>query len=1104
MELQSNVLNQSLAEADAIISRSYLIDVAHKDIVPSGLSLADSSNMRLFRLKMLVFNPEENINDKLTTVYSALLDAVDEINVGLIIRSFKSGDVEFMFAISAGDETGNAAKLLSSGLIGNFPGSELQNLSRSEINECVNSIFGNGCKEVASLSVLPAMRDQNSENFIQGIEKFVDAMRGKEFTACFISEGIKRAIAEIKKNGFEVMYSALVPFSKISLAYGVNESQSVADSITHSTNQSLARGVSRAVTDGTSISVTESHGHSSSYRTDGTGDGLTWGENESVSVTRGQTHSVSNSRSETTTTGSSESRGETHTGTRGSSLTKTIENQNKTVINMMTQIEKIISRIDDAETYGLWNCACYFIADDLQTLTLTTNTYKALVTGQGTGEEDAYINIWSTISEMPNQRTKLQELLYYILNLKHPVFSFSKREKDFKDTGFLISGKDLPVILGLPRRTIPGLIVYSIAEFGRNVFTKNLIIQKHRKRLSAKIAKDEHGWSALDFLTEKYPYKSRTEWNNWFTDGKITLHSTSEKRICDAKDILSHGEQLQFSDTWNFKIGEVFHMGNVENTEVVLDMDSFTSHCFIAGSTGSGKSNTTYHILEQFIEHNVPFLVIEPAKGEYKKDFGKLPGIKIFTTNQQYNQLLRINPFRFQNNIHVLEHLDRLIEIFNVCWEMTPAVQAFLKNAIEVAYVKKGWDLANSINLTIEKKYPTLNDLLTIIPELVSQAQYSANTKNDIEGALLTRIKTLTNGIFGQIFCSDLDISDETLFNQNVVIDLSRIGSLESKSLIMGIIVTKLSEFRSAMAQETNQGIKHITILEEAHNLLKNTSGNASQLTSKSVEMICNGIAEMRTYGEGFIIVDQSPTAVDIAAIKNTNTKIIMRLPDKTDCEISGNAFGLNEYQMSEIPKLPQGVAIVMQSNWIKPVLTKISRAAEKYSLPKIQQTSMQDIMVFRGSIVNELIRQRDAEMVNLDIIAIQDALKQLTVPDSLKSEFEDIIYPQLVRISSLKSMKELGDFVLSLLNCKGVFEYQNRFVALIIKAKTSDEICKFGYQWRTKVAENLKFYFSPYSPNVGGRIFDWIAFALCGQQGEDNLTQAYKKFIRTINKGAK
>lgn len=129
-----------------------------------------------------------------------------------------------------------------------------------------------------------------------------------------------------------------------------------------------------------------------------------------------------------------------------------------------------------------------------------------------------------------------------------------------------------------------------------------------------------------------------------------------------------------------------------------------------------------------------------------------------------------------------------------------------------------------------------------------------------------------------------------------MIIDLSRIGSSETKSLLMGILVLKLQEYRMSQA-EMNSSLRHLTVLEEAHNLLKRTSteqsSESSNLLGKSVEMLANAIAEMRTYGEGFIIADQAPGLLDLSVIRNTNTKIIMRLPDFSDRELVGRSANL-------------------------------------------------------------------------------------------------------------------------------------------------------------------------------------------------------------------
>ena len=142
-----------------------------------------------------------------------------------------------------------------------------------------------------------------------------------------------------------------------------------------------------------------------------------------------------------------------------------------------------------------------------------------------------------------------------------------------------------------------------------------------------------------------------------------------------------------------------------------------------------------------------------------------------------------------------LEHLDRLVEIFNVCWPMYAAMPAILKDAIERAYEKAGWDIEMSENKYDDNLFPTFKDVYEQIREVLEESEYSADNKGDYTGALVTRLRSLTTGINGLIFNAD-EISMEELFDTNVIVDLSRIGSTETKSLIMGLLVLKLQEYR--------------------------------------------------------------------------------------------------------------------------------------------------------------------------------------------------------------------------------------------------------------------------------------------------------------------
>lgn len=375
-------------------------------------------------------------------------------------------------------------------------------------------------------------------------------------------------------------------------------------------------------------------------------------------------------------------------------------------------------------------------------------------------------------------------------------------------------------------------------------------------------------------------------------------------------------------------LGSIYHLGHVEKTPVQLDLDSLTMHTFVTGTTGSGKSNTLYGLIERIrkARPHVHFLVVEPAKGEYKTVFAAHDDVKVYGVNPYITPLLRINPFRFRKGIHVLEHLDRLISIFNVCWPMEAAMPAILKQGMERAYERAGWELSTSRNECSETLFPSFEDVMYEIERILEESQYSEENKGNYIGALCTRLRELTTGLNGMLFTAD-DLSDEQLFEENVIVDLSRLGAAETKSLIMGLLVIRLQEYRITEQRTIGQKLSHLTVLEEAHHLLRRTSGAPSggaDLAGKSVEMLTNAFAEMRSAGEGFIIADQSPGQMDMSVIRNTNTKIVMRLPAHEDREMLGRAMGLSDMQIAELAKLPTGVGATYQNDWVEAVLTQI------------------------------------------------------------------------------------------------------------------------------------------------------------------------------------
>ena len=991
---QKELLEAGLSAADCYISRNYLINLSDRKIVNPTEELCQDVFLRLYHINRFVFDEKENVNDKLISVYS-VLHALEGTAV-LIIHGSGTG-IDFYIGTRSERKAALCGQVLEKSMIANFPGSSTKLLRTSENTELLDNVFenvNNRPQNVSAVTVIPSARDDDKDKFVQGIEKFIDTMQGETYTAIFVASPVSKTDLEYRKRGLEGLATALSPFMKTSLAYGENYSKAVSTGMfknfSRSINQSIANTTGYNTGSNTSVSDGSSHGFGfggfntgrNKSRTAGYSSGASW----SKAVTEGtaDTYGVGSNISDTETT--------------GDSRTMTVEHINKSVENLIKTIDDNLLRIRDCEAFGLWDCAAYFVSPQIQVSVMAANAYKALVSGDKSGAENAYINVWD--AQNPSTTTLLQTLRYGL----HPQFLIPEGNASGIDShivspGGFISGKELPLFMGIPHKSVSGLTVCAMAEFGRDVF----------------------------------------------------MLDTTKAR-------------------GDLPLGNIFHMGQQESTPVYLDVNTFTSHCFISGSTGSGKSNTTYLLLHEFHKRNIPFLVIEPAKGEYKAEFSKLPGIHIYSTNPRYGQMLRLNPFWFDaEHIHVLEHLDRLIEIFNACWEMYAAMPAILKSAAEKIYIRKGWDLLNSLYIGEGKpQFPTFSDLLAVLPEIIKSSSYSSDTQGDYTGALVTRVASLANGISGQIFCSGNAIPDEILFDENVIIDLSRVGSSETKSLIMGLLVMKLTEYRSAQATGSNSKLRHITVMEEAHNLLKRTSTAQGQgtanLIGKSVEMISNSIAEMRTYGEGFIIVDQSPNAVDISAIKNTNTKIIMRMPEKEDCEAVGNAMALNEKQVKELAKLPTGVAAVMQNNWLETALVKIHRAPSDYqgeNIP-VDGTGMREL---RGVVATQVVRQYFSTR-RFDIPAIEEVVKGVKVPARKQQEALESVQKLVSDLGSQRNVKLVAQWLLNFSCCQSAFDINEDRLRYVNFQVRSDDDYRQLETWRNSLERSV-LDISGIDPNI-------------------------------------
>ena len=941
-EQSQEKLNLAFKQADSIIMRKYMPEISNFPVKEMSSDIADTnvnSILRINKIDKIVYDADENNLDKLMNVYNSVALCGGSL-IHIILSDGNS--VEYYIGTRTSNINGilTCQAVLTGTFEGNFPGSKLIQQDRKGLSNCLEKTFGsdagNKSRIVSVVSGIPGLKNEDSKEFVQGMEKLIDSMAGRKYALITIAENVsEEQLVEIKES-YEEIYTQLSPFAKITQTYSESDSSSLAENISDAVTESVGNTISKT----TNQSFTTTNGNNSSNGLSLVFFSKNKGSNYSESKQKGSSYTDSQNSNR----GITQTHGTTDTFTTTTGQTLQLVRDNKSVSTLLKKIDKQIERIEDAKDTGLWNTATYCIADDAQTSVSLAGTLQSLCRGKKTTVEKYSINTWT-------DEFKIKEIEGYLRKMIHPVFEMKVGEKKVDITpSSMISGNELAITAGLPYKSVTGVSISKMVPFARNIDVE--------KKLSGQ------------------------------------------------------------NETIN--LGHIFHMGKEEVTDVELDVESLSAHMLITGSTGSGKSNTVYHIVSELKKKEKKFLIVEPAKGEYKNVFGNDIDVNVYGTNSKVTDLLKINPFSFPDEIHVLEHIDRLVEIFNVCWPMYAAMPAILKDAVLQAYQVCGWDLENSECAYDNVVYPSFKDVQNQIRNILNTSDYSEDNKGDYTGALVTRINSLTNGINGQIFTAD-EIKEQVLFDENTIIDLSRIGSQETKSLIMGLVIMKLNEYRMSCAKGLmNQKLKHITVLEEAHNLLKNTHASTTadgpDMAGKAVEMITNSIAEMRTYGEGFIIVDQSPNAIDISAVRNTNTKIIMRLPEENDRQQVGKSAAMTQKQISELARIPRGVAVVYQNNWGEPVLCKISKselAQASYIYHK--DSNKERIKDARKMLVMLLVGNRMDEYLDISTEVIYREIDSVNISTESKviildaiNKLENNVEPSILKEESFEKLSEI------------------------------------------------------------------------------------------------
>jgi len=916
----------------------------------------DLSNVVLYHIKEVTFEGEEksprreafeNVigmiqNEGVNFIYLILGNKKGvSFYFGLVKESKYNGELPMPI-----DEMGN--NLLKSAIRGNFRGSKIEEVSPEEMVEIFDRMQTNSnnrnARKYASVIGTPGINESEDKKSFQGVDRLVDVMQGDDFGLCILAKPLsKRAIKKIEDDLYQI-YNSLSTFSKISLQEGENlskgtsiskgtsDSVSSGENTTKGTNYSKTTGTSENT--GTSESKTAGSTKGSNYsetQTEGKNWGKSEGRNDGTSKTTG-TNSSSGSNSGSSSSGTNQSKGTSQSVTenRGTTFSENVGTSSSKGTNTGYNKSENMSKTKGTNTST--GSSQSKTAGTSETTGTNTSTTKG--TNNSVSESSTTGSSQNVSKDIINK--KAADYVKYIDEMLLPIIDYGKSKGLYLTTTFIFADNNSQLEkLG---NTIKSL--YSGKKGNKNPLEFKILENNDKKieyfknfQIPECISYDDE--NALT-LKSHFVENDEVSLGNWYSPNELGLIAgLPEKEVVG----LALNEEVEFGlnaktpdkDGEIISLGNLVQSGNEIDTKVYLEKSALNKHIFITGVTGTGKTTTCQKLL---LESELPFLVIEPAKTEYRilMNNEKTEDILIFTLGNDKVAPFRLNPFEFFEGESITSRVDMLKAAMEASFDMEAAIPQIIESAMYSCYEDYGWNIDTDENEKFDNPYdegvysfPTLEDLLNKIEIEVTKHDFDDRLKKDYIGSITARLQGLLVGSKGQMLNSRRSIDFRELIEKKVVLEIEGIKNGTEKSLVMGFILTNLCEALRAKYNK-DKHFKHITLIEEAHRLLSKYSAGDSLNKKNSVETFADMLAEVRKYGESLIIADQIPNKMTPEVLKNTNTKIVHKIFAEDDKEAIGNTISLSKEQKDFLSSLPTGRAIVFSQSWTKAVQVQIEQ----------------------------------------------------------------------------------------------------------------------------------------------------------------------------------
>ena len=902
-------------------------------------------DIALYKINEITYEEEEKAprREAFENVLGALRDSFNNF-LYIILGTKEKVSIYFGVAKNSYIDSSNSIlelqdvgdMILKPSIEGNFRGSKIKEIISDEKEEVLKVIRNQGNK-YAYFEGNPGINESEDRSDFQGIDRLIDIMsvgnQGTFGLVIYANPIQKEEIVEIEKDIYK-QYNYYNTVHKRSYQLGENKSNNTGESATvgSGTNKSETEGENKSTSKGENKSTskgssyTETNGTSWS-KTEGTNSGKNENQGESTTTTNGTNNSSSSeSLAKGTTKSAGTSEGESESETNGTSWSKA-EGGSR---NETTGTSKnTTTGTSSSKTMGTSE---------------NQSTTKNIGSSTGTSETE---NIEIIKKEIHSWISYIDETLL-------PIIDYGKGKGLFRVNTYIFADNSATLLkLGNTLKSLSSgkkgnkrpLEYYRLDNVKDRKIINNLVNFQMNK-IQNDIEKDE-------FYTVNSIEIGNGFVNDFYSSKELSLIAGLPRKEVNGLKVT---KQVEFGlNTTDEKMKEPLELGNLvqsgkilENSEVNIDKKDLNKHIFVAGVTGTGKTTTCQRIL---LESGMPFLVVEPAKTEYRimKLSKKTEDMVIFTLGQDNIAPFRLNPFEFFPHESLTSRVDMIKAAIEASFDMEAAIPQLIESTIYECYKDYGWNVNTNKNTKFENPFaddvyafPTFSDILKKVDAVAEKQGFDERLKKDYIGSIKARLQSLTLGSKGLMLNTPRSIDFVGLLDKKVVLEIEEVKNTGEKSFVMGLIMTNLREALRAKYKE-NKYFKHITLIEEAHRLLSKFEPGDSVNKKQGVEIFADMLAEVRKYGESLIIADQIPNKLTPEVLKNTNTKIIHKLFAEDDKESVGNTMILEKEQKEFLSSLPTGRAVVFSQGWSKAVQVQIKLLTNTTSDEEVDEQILKD-----------------------------------------------------------------------------------------------------------------------------------------------------------------